>query len=94
MKTGCELITEERKKQIDKHGFTAEHHVSHPEWYENDQLARAAVSILMPYKISLSPDNWDMEWFRNLKGRSRKERLIISGALIAAELDRLGELEK
>lgn len=91
---GSKLIAEERQKQIDKHGFTAEHHVNHPEWYEMDQLSRAAVSILMPYEISLSPDNWDMEWFRNLKSRTKKERLIIAGALIAAELDRLNELEK
>ena len=94
MKTGIELIKEERQKQIDKHGFTAEHHVNHPEWYESDQLSRAAASILMPNKISLAPDNWDMVWFRNLKGREKKERLVIAGALIAAELDRLELLEK
>lgn len=93
MKTGVELISEERQKQIDKHGFTAEHHVNHPEWYEADQLSRAAVSILMPSKISLAPENWDMEWFRNLQGRERKERLVIAGALIAAELDRLNHLQ-
>ena len=31
---------------------------------------------------------------RNLKSRTKKERLVIAGALIAAELDRLHELEK
>ena len=49
MKTGIELITEERKKQIDKHGFTAEHHVNHPEWYDRLQLEDAAINILHPF---------------------------------------------
>lgn len=91
---GVELIAKERQKQIDKHGFTAEHHVNHPEWYEEDQLSRAAVSILMPTKISLGPNNWDRKWFSNLCKRSKKERLVIAGALIAAELDRLDAIEK
>lgn len=95
MKTGIELISEERQKQIDKHGFTAEHHVNHPEWYERLQLEDAAISILHPL-INMhsewfphTPKNWDKECFENLCKRDRRERLIIAGALIAAELDRL-----
>lgn len=92
---GVQLIGAEREKQIDKHGFTAEHHVNHPEWYEADQLKYAVKSILYPDSIhSSTPENWDVEWFENLMRRSNKERLIIAGALIAAELDRLSELEK
>lgn len=92
---GVQLIGAEREKQIDKHGFTAEHHVNHPEWYEEDQLPNAAVSILIPDSLCAGvPKNWDVKWFRDMMKRSVKERLVIAGALIAAELDRLNELEK
>lgn len=89
-KSGIELIKEEREKQITKHGFTAEHHHNHPEWYDKDQLIDA-VSTLTIKKIKSCgvPINWDESWFSDLCNRSYKERLIISGALIAAELDRL-----
>ncbi len=99
MKTGIELITEERQKQIDKHGFTAEHHALNSEkWYDDLQLQRASYYLLdentreedIPIRI---PSNWNKEWFMNLNRRDRKERLIIAGALIAAELDRINYLE-
>jgi hypothetical protein len=95
MKTGVELIAEERQKQIDKHGFTAEHHVNHDVWYENFQLQLAAVTLLMhefEEQIEVEanlPEGWELEWFLRLNAKDRRERLIIAGALIAAELDRI-----
>lgn len=95
METGIELIAAERKKQIDKHGFTGKHHNNHPEWYDNFQLQYAATTLMMhefeevvDTKDHL-PDGWDQEWFDKLNSYDRKKRLIIAGALIAAELDRL-----
>lgn len=92
-KTGIELIAKERQKQIDKHGFTVEHSVSHNEWYAKGQLIQASLEILKPDTIPTTPDNWDKEWFKNLTERSHKERLVIAAALIAAELDRIELLE-
>lgn len=95
MKTGIELITAERQKQIDKHGFTGKHHANHPEWYDNFQLQYAATTLLMHEFEEVVdtqdhlPDGWDQDWFDKLNAKGRKERLIIAGALIAAELDRL-----
>ena len=94
---GTQLIADERQKQIYKHGFTAEHHVNHPEWYENGQLQYASTALLsMDGKaestLTETPLNWDSDWFNNLLERTPKERLIIAGALIVAELDRLAEL--
>lgn len=91
MKTGVQLITEEREKQISKHGFTGEHHFNHPEWYEDEQLIKAAKHLTKKPFISsyFVPKNWDVEWFYNLTQRPYKERLIIAGALIAAEIDRI-----
>lgn len=101
MKTGIELIAVERQKQIDKHGFTAEHHVVNSEkWYSKDQMAKAAIFLLDPNTLSTEelqsnvPLNWDKEWFKTLNSRDSKERLIIAGALIAAELDRLNFMEE
>ncbi|MES2864117.1 MAG: hypothetical protein V4666_08365 [Bacteroidota bacterium] len=93
MKSGIELITEERQKQIDKHGFTAEHHALNTDkWYGNNQL-NYAVMYLIDEDYIFSPEafplNWDKEWFYRLNQKESKERLIIAGALIAAELDRL-----
>ncbi|WP_312078406.1 hypothetical protein [Chryseobacterium sp.] len=94
---GIELITDERNKQIFKHGFTAEHHYAHPEWYDRDQLQIAAFLLLRPeiqQNDESRPLNWDVEWFQNLKQRSRKERIIIAAALLAAELDRQSIIDK
>lgn len=92
--TGAQLIATEREKQIKKHGFTGKHHTEHPEWYDREQLIYASSEILNPSAIASVPVNWNKEWFLNLTQRSKLERLAISGALIAAELDRLIELEK
>lgn len=97
MTIGVKLIATERQKQIDKHGFTAEHHAKHPEWYEQGQLKQASATMIlfdvMPDDLFLEvPENWDKDWFYKLLTRSPFERLVIAGALIAAELDRLTEL--
>jgi hypothetical protein len=89
MKTGVQLITEEREKQISKHGFTGEHHFNHPEWYNKGQLIEAAVKLSNVIAYNQTPENWDGQWFTNLCRRTHKERLIIAGALICAEIDRL-----
>jgi len=96
MKSGIELITEERQHQIDKHGFTAEHHALNSEkWYNDDQLIEAANTLSMKEIVScLVPINWDIVWFEKLCQKPYKERLIIAGALISAELDRLNYLEE
>lgn len=104
---GVELITKERQKQIDKHGFTAEHHVRNPQFYDIShsdanikQLQYAALTLIgidikgTKAELTDTPINWDKDWFQNLLGRPQKERLVIAGALIAAELDRLDQLEK
>lgn len=98
MTIGVKLIAKERQKQIDKHGFTAEHHANHPEYYEMGQLQRAAFTLLnlkidgFPDSIIAPPINWDRERYLKLCRKSHIERLVIAGALISAELDRLTEL--
>ncbi len=93
MKSGIELIAEERQKQIDKFGCTAEHHKEHDEYYENLQLQEAAHVLLAHDLHEVGdfdiPAGWNEEWYQKMNWDTREERLIMAGALIAAELDRI-----
>ena len=105
MKTGIELIAIERQEQIEKHGYTSELTKSHPEWYVYNQLARVAqllsyldtgvIAKVCPVEMAISfgsIENWDEDRLRYMADKPYKERLIIAGALIAAEIDRLQDL--
>jgi len=76
MKSGAELIAEERKKQIEKHGRDAEH----DQQYVNEELAEVAARLAMGF----ADDTWRL-FERHPK---RIDQLVIAGALIAAEIDR------
>lgn len=93
MKTGIELIAEERQEQIEKHGFTA----MHDEEYEDEELRIAAVALLTPNGEQgldyLFPALWNKGNVRKMCSKSYKQRLIIAGALIAAEYDRVQAIE-
>lgn len=93
-KTGIELISEERKRQIEKEGWSAEHDSSH---YEGE-LAIAASIYAAPDNIRDYGDDheyevpyfwpWDKEWWKP-SPEDRIRELVKAGALIAAEIDRL-----
>lgn len=105
MKSGIELITEERQRQIDVEGFTA----SHDEEHFGQSLALAAACYARPYDLEIGVKNamgfkgtvhraydwpWDMKWWRPTPN-DRVRELSKAGALIAAEIDRLqAEKEK
>lgn len=90
--TGIELIAKERQEQIHKHSKTIESDVANNKAY---QLTEAAAVLSTEkfrsskQRFSLMPDDWDDEISLKMCRKSRKERLIIAGALIAAEIDRL-----
>jgi len=91
MKTGVELIAIERQEQIEKHGFDNQYTKDHPEYYLNKQLVIAATELLSQHpSIMRFPESWDNKaTIHRMASKSYKERLIIAGALIAAEIDRL-----
>lgn len=98
-KTGVELIAQERQEQIEKHGYTLDFVKSNPEYYEDKQLATAALGLLSiewEEQVELYDylENWDQDTVSNMMSKPYKERLIIAGALIAAEIDRLNNLNK
>ena len=96
MKTGIELIAEERQRQIDVEGWNAEHDdIGH----NGEQLAEAAALYALPeirrcyeYDVmNLWP--WDKKWWKPTPD-DRVRELAKAGALIAAEIDRLQRIKQ
>ncbi len=90
-KTGIELIAIERQEQLEKHGRTL---VYDDESNGDQQLAIAAEMLLaVEHEEGIDresfPDGWDVELCEYMIGKPYKKRLILAGALIAAEIDRL-----
>ena len=98
---GINLILIERKEQVTKHGRTIEGDVL--ENNEN-QLSLAASWLVIPDTIGCldrediiedhCPIDWDKSNWERMVNKTYKERLIIAGALIAAEIDRIQALEE
>lgn len=101
MKTGIELIAEERKRQIEKEGYSALHDSNH----KPSEFIRAAEAYIEAATIDADgkKDNdvltqmykdgkglniwpWGMATF---KPTTAKRDLVKAGALIAAAIDRL-----
>lgn len=92
MKNGSTLIEEERKRQIEKEGWSPEHDDKHI----HGELVMVAICYLLNVAFSFNPIqskpdiwwpvNWDKKWW---KPKSHLSNLVKAGALIAAEIDRL-----
>lgn len=82
-KSGIELIVEERAKQLTR--FSVKHDV---DVNNNKELAFMATALIES-EDQLIPDNWNVEYAVSLIDKKYKDRLIIAGAFIAAELDRI-----
>lgn len=94
MKTGMELIAEERARQISVEGWTPKHDDQH----DKADLARAAACYAVGDKNLQRPDEqdywvwpWENKWW-NPTPNDRVRELVKAGALIAAEIDRLHRL--
>jgi len=86
MKTGIELIAQERAEQIEKHGRTI-----HEDYVYNrpSQLVAAADAVLKG-DITLFDPSWtNIEMLHYMVYKPKKDRLIISGALLQAQKDML-----
>ena len=94
MKTAIELIAEERQRQIDAEGYSAEHDDEHTD----DDLRWAASCYLLHGHLFIddtpvayrfwpwSRDSW--------KPADEVRNLVKAGALIAGEIDRLQRAER
>jgi len=96
--TGIELIAKERQEQIEKHGISVEHDVR---FNRAHQLGNAAAVLATEQgqftarkRLGMMPLDWDDAQALKMCKKNHKERLIIAGALIAAELDRISAEEE
>lgn len=99
MKTGIELILQERSEQLFKHDVSTQ-----DDFQRNNerQLTYAAKLLISTEKLITMvyenpPKGWNKHIWKRLLDKPYKERLVIAAALIAAEIDRLQiheELEK
>lgn len=87
--TGIELIAKERQEQIEKHKWTVD---SDRKFNRNNQLVDASMSILCGCE-AYRPKDWNSNLFDKIHNKPRIEKLAIAGALLAAEIDRINELE-
>jgi hypothetical protein len=91
MKTGIELIANERQEQIEKHGRNINSDVN---GNSHNELRDAAIVLLSNWPMIIDfPDSWQGSIMEHAIKKSYKERLIIAGALIAAEIDRLQSID-
>lgn len=88
--TGIELIAQERKEQIEKHGWTAEHDQNH----DKGELARVAATLAVMHTGSVAIIGGDIWGLRDKLAGDPIHALKVAGALIAAEIDRLQSLPK
>lgn len=102
MKTGIELIAEERQRQIEVEGWTQEHDAIHGD----QSIAYAAACYAIPkdgrniYAGQGGLSNvirvlwpWDINWWKPTP-ENRIRELQKAGALIAAEIDRIQSKQK
>ncbi len=99
IKSGTELIAEERQRQIKVEGWSDQHDEEH----DGEELAFAAICYAMPHtqresegvSVSVPHDYWPWypEWWKPTPENRIKE-LVKAGALIAAEIDRLQNIPK
>ena len=82
--SGAELIAMERDRQIRVEGFGD----AHDDQWTNEELAKAGVYYALP--DGFTSDIWPFadEWDKK-SGRDRVRQLMVAGAFIAAEIDRL-----
>jgi len=88
-KTGIELIAKERQEQIEKHGRTIAWDADRNSAEELITAAHAAIDA----DDGQFPASWDLVAIQKICDKPYKERLIIAGALIAAEIDRLQAID-
>ena len=95
MKTGIELIIVERNEQLTKHHRTIKQDVNYNTKCQLSVAAGILAQKNIPEQIkeTLIPKGWDSPQWDRMIDKPYKERLVIAGALIAAELDRLQATE-
>jgi hypothetical protein len=104
MKTGVELIAEERQRQIEKEKFSIQHDAKVYTGGNENDLCFAAVSYALPENLKTEWQKknvghrsnffpWTKTWWKP-SPENRIRELTKAGALIAAEIDRINRLKQ
>jgi len=94
MKTGVELIAQERAEQIEKHGRTINEDLK---YNPSGELIMAAEALICDFgngNWNKFPNRWDNDICRKMINKPLKERMIIAAALLAAQIDLIQYKEK
>lgn len=96
MKTGIQLIAKERYEQLTKHGYSLKSDRDNKVNNELSQMARLLLDpdVFYEVDIELIPDGWNEDICRKMMLKTYPERLVIAGALIAAEIDRVNGVDE
>jgi hypothetical protein len=86
--TGDDLIADERFQQVMKHGRSIHDDLKVNPNGELVQMARA----LIEFNWGAAPKNWDRGLVDRMMNKTYSQRLVIAGALLAAEIDRVNLL--
>lgn len=86
--SGAKLILLERERQLNELNITQERDI---ECNEDYQLSYAASCLckIHTFPSSPPPKDWSIVIWKKMLNKGYKERLVIAGALIAAEIDRM-----
>lgn len=94
MKTGIELITQERREQVEKHGFSLEHDAQYYKKGELFEAARFCLSFVNGainlISVAKWPDGWDKKWEDKIRAKTAIGKLMCAGAFFMAENARAG----
>lgn len=91
MKSGIQQILQERKEQIEKHGYSVSLDVKK---YKDGQLVEAAFVLTASEFVNnraianLCPKGWNKKKWKKMCYKPFSARLVIAAAFIAAEIDR------
>ncbi|KKK78159.1 hypothetical protein LCGC14_2846350 [marine sediment metagenome] len=100
MKTGSELIAEERQRQVEQEGWTAKHDNMHRGFELSKAGAAYALDVAGERVFAKTVWPWANEyWKPTIKNNERNEdddirQLVKAGALIVAEIDRLQRFQE
>jgi len=89
--TGIELIAKERKEQLEKHGVSVKNDAQFNSLMQFNGLPPIPIAVIGILVDSFQhvPAHWDKKMLDKIRKKPYKERLIIAGALLAAEIDRV-----
>jgi hypothetical protein len=90
--TGIELISKERQEQIEKHNISIEDDLINNKAHQLSESAAVLATEKFPSdrsRLICMPKEWNDEACLKMCKKDRFNRLIIAGALIAAELDKM-----